>query len=108
MGKETKDKKDMTVIRQPGKWNVRLFPGGAVAGPLLCMKACCFPCWGLGSLAASRGESCLKWGCFAAIPPLTCICHYRLRRDIKSDHGMTRVVVFGMRWPSHFAFAVHL
>ena len=93
----------MTIVNQPGKWNVRIFPGGAVAGPLLCMKACCFPCWGLGSLAAMRksffgenlkltklqgGESCLKWGCFFMIPPLNCICHYRLRRDIKSDHGI--------------------
>ena len=34
------------------------------------------------------GESCLKWGCFFMLPPLNCICHYKLRRDIKSDHGI--------------------
>ena len=61
--KRDKGQKDMTVIRQPGKWNVRLFPGGAVAGPLLCMKACCFPCWGLGSLAASRMLKSIKDPC---------------------------------------------
>ncbi len=22
------------------------------------------------------------------LPPLNCICHYKLRRDIKSDHGV--------------------
>ena len=44
----------MTVISQPGKWNVRIVPGGAIAGPCLCLKAWCFPCWGLGNLAAMR------------------------------------------------------
>ena len=34
------------------------------------------------------GESCLKWGCFFMLPPLNCICHYKLRRDIKADHGI--------------------
>ena len=30
----------------------------------------------------------MKWGCFFMLPPLNCICHYKLRRDIKSDHGI--------------------
>ena len=34
------------------------------------------------------GESCVKWACFFMLPPLNCICHYKLRRDIKSDFGV--------------------
>jgi len=30
----------------------------------------------------------VKWACFFMLPPLNCICHYKLRRDIKSDHGV--------------------
>jgi len=44
----------MPIRDQPGKWEVRLFPGGAIAGPCLCVQAWCLPCWGLGNLAASR------------------------------------------------------
>lgn len=77
----------MPVTNQPGSWNANLLTGAPCTGPLLLLQGCCFPCWGLGNLAAMRGESCIKWACFFMLPPLNCICHYRLRRQIKDDTG---------------------
>merc|ERR1711957_270212 len=79
----------MPIRDQPdGDWEARLILGAPCSGPMVLVKGCCFPCWGLGDLAGMRGESCIKWACFFMLPPLNCICHYKLRRQIKEENNI--------------------
>ncbi|CAG5112584.1 Oidioi.mRNA.OKI2018_I69.chr2.g6782.t1.cds [Oikopleura dioica] len=55
--------------------------------PGVALTAWCCPCVALGNLAALRGESCFKWAIFFMLPPLNCICHYKLRREISGATG---------------------
>lgn len=45
----------MPIRDQPdGDWEARLIVGAPCTGPMVLLKGCCFPCWGLGDLAAMR------------------------------------------------------
>merc|ERR1711894_526525 len=68
----------MTVTDAPGLSGA-LFAGCCVP-PAVALTAWCCPCVALGNLAALRGESCVKWAIFFLLPPLNCICHYKLRQ----------------------------
>ncbi|CBY20083.1 unnamed protein product [Oikopleura dioica] len=75
----------MTVTDAPGLSGALI--GGCCMPPAVALTAWCCPCVALGNLAALRGESCLKWACFFMLPPLNCICHYKLRREISGSTG---------------------
>merc|ERR1712227_198805 len=83
-------KEKMPVTSQPsGEWKSSLILGSVCTDPWLCVKGYCCPCVGLGSIARQRGDSCIIWALYFLLPPLNCICHYKLRRDIRDDHGIS-------------------